>query len=79
MTRFEADRYYRPNDPELAFLGEPATFANWRHRGTGPQYVRYGNRVLYRGQDLNNWLDSHLVTPGELPGEPRDAVEGAAA
>ena len=63
MQRFEQDRYYRTDDPALELIGTRGTLAQWRHRGDGPPYVRFGNRVLYRGSDLNEWLDERLVQP----------------
>ena len=63
MHRFDADRYYRTTDHELTIIGTRGTLAQWRHRGEGPKYVRFGNRVLYLGADLNAWLDSRIVEP----------------
>lgn len=63
MQRFDPDKYYRTNDPALALIATRGTLSQWRHRGEGPPYVRYGNRVLYRGSELNAWLDSHVVRP----------------
>lgn len=63
MRRFDSDPYYRTSDPELSILATRGTLSQWRHRGEGPPYYRFGNRVLYRGRDLNAWLDNHVVTP----------------
>ena len=63
MTRFDVDRYYRTDDPALAVIATRGTLAQWRHRGYGPAYVRFGNRVLYQGAALNAWLDAHCVEP----------------
>lgn len=63
MHRFEDTRYYRTTDVELEVIGTRGTMAQWRHRGEGPRYVRFGNRVLYLGCDLNEWLDAHRVEP----------------
>ena len=63
MTRFDSDRYYRTFDPELALIGTRGTLAQWRCRGVGPRYTKYGHRVLYLGADLNAWLDEHVVDP----------------
>ena len=62
LRRFEEDRYYRTTDPELAVFGAPSTLAQWRHAGQGPDFVRFGNRILYRGDALNSFLDSHTVS-----------------
>ena len=61
MKRFEPDRYYLTSDPELALIGTRGTLAQWRHRGVGPRYTKFGNRVAYLGADLNAWLDAHIV------------------
>ena len=63
MHRFEPNRYYKTTDPELAVIATRGTLSQWRHRGVGPRYVKFGNRVLYLGRDLNEWLDAHLVHP----------------
>ena len=71
MRRFQDDRYYRTHDPELALIATPGTLAQWRCRGYGPRYVKYGHRVLYLGADLNRWLDAHAVEPSNQ----RDEVD----
>ena len=63
MHRFDPDRYYRTSDPELALLATRGTMSQWRHRGVGPPYVKLGTRVLYRGSELNSWLDEHVIRP----------------
>ena len=63
MKQFDDERYYATRDPDLLLLATYGTLAQWRHRGYGPAYVRFGNRVLYRGCDLNRWLEDHLVEP----------------
>lgn len=63
LVKFEADKYYTTDAPELEFLGKPSTLAQWRHRGEGPPYIRFGNRVLYKGSDLNEWVESMRVIP----------------
>ena len=58
---FDPERYYRTTDPELAVIATRATLALWRHYGRGPTYIKFGNRVLYRGADLQRFLDEHVV------------------
>jgi excisionase family DNA binding protein len=51
-------------DPELLTITEAAelvrapvaTLRYWRHLGTGPRSFRLGRRVLYRRDDLRNWI-----------------------
>ena len=63
MKRFDPDRYYLTTDPELALLATRGTLSQWRHRGEGPPYVKFGNRILYEGRELNRWIDEHVVHP----------------
>ena len=63
MHCFDSTRFYRTSDPALAIIATRGTLSQWRHRGEGPAYFRFGNRVLYRGSDLNDWLDNHRIEP----------------
>ena len=77
--RFDPDCYYRAKkyhdepkqykiaDPALAVIATRGTLAHWRCHGAGPRYVRFGHRVLYRGADLNAWLDAHVVEALQPP------------
>ena len=67
FARFEADRYYRPGDPALDTIASRGTLATWRWAGRGPRYTKFGHRILYRGSDLNSWLDERLVQPMTSP------------
>lgn len=63
MRRFDPDRYYMTTDPELVLLGTPDALAKRRSRGEGPRYHKLGKRVLYRGTDLNAYLDRCVIEP----------------
>ena len=51
-------------EPELLTITEAAdlvrapvaTLGYWRHLGTGPRSFRLGRRVLYRRDDLHDWI-----------------------
>ena len=60
---FEDDRLYLVSDPALKVLGSYSTLAQWRCDGRGPAYVKIGQRIAYRGADLNAWLESRTVRP----------------
>ena len=59
MTEHSAGR-----EPELLTITEAAellrapvaTLRYWRHLGTGPRSFRLGRRVLYRRDDLHDWI-----------------------
>ena len=60
---FDPDRLYRASDPELEIIASPGVLAQWRHRGSGPPYVKLSNRILYSGDALNRWLAERTVEP----------------
>lgn len=62
---FEDDRNYLLGDPELALLGDRDKLAQWRHKGRGPAYYKLGRKIIYRGADLNDWVEKHRVVPGQ--------------
>lgn len=51
--------------PALATPGEVAEYlhtttaslAQDRYKGTGPRFIKRGNRVLYRWSDVLDWMD----------------------
>ncbi|MGW5053141.1 helix-turn-helix transcriptional regulator [Actinokineospora sp. NPDC004072] len=44
-------------DDLAAFLKVPAkTLREWRHKGTGPEYVRVGKHVRYDPRKVTAWL-----------------------
>ena len=36
----------------------------WRCQGEGPIYYRVGNRILYKIQVLNEWVETHRIKRG---------------
>lgn len=60
---FDPEKLYRCNDPDLLALAPYSTLAHMRSEGRGPAFLKVGGRVLYRGRDLNEWLDSVTVRP----------------
>lgn len=34
----------------------PGTLDQWRWQGKGPRFVKVGARVMYREQDLEDWI-----------------------
>ena len=65
MYRFEPTKYYQTTDSALRLLAARGTMTQWRFRGEGPIYIRFGarGRVLYLGADLNAWLDARIIKP----------------
>ena len=63
MRRFEDERYYLTTDSELELLGSTDAMAKRRSRGQAPRYSKIGKRILYRGRDLNEFLDECVIEP----------------
>ena len=60
----------RERDSELLLIGSPNALALRRTRGEGPRYHRIGRRILYRGCDLNRFLEECAVEPTAHRGGP---------
>lgn len=70
LTAQEAANFLRVSIP---------TLERWRTLGAGPPFVRCGRRILYRVQDLEDWLASQRVSPSEKPARltrPRNSSRG---
>ena len=63
MEHFDPERFYKVDDPALTALASKDTFNRWRCNGTGPEYVRFGRRILYSGKALNDFIASRTVRP----------------
>jgi excisionase family DNA binding protein len=65
LTTHEAASYLRLS---------PRTLENWRVRGGGPRFHKFGDRVLYAQDDLEQWQTARERTstsdPGPLPPPP---------
>ena len=60
---FDPDELYPTDHPQLLKIAPSSTLAQWRHEKRGPAYVKYGKRILYRGVDLNDFLEANRIEP----------------
>lgn len=60
---FEEDRNYVLGDRDLEIIGDREKLAQWRHKKTGPAYYKLGRKVIYKGSDLNAWVEASRVEP----------------
>ena len=63
---FEQNRNYVLGDEELNIIGDRTKLAQWRHKGMGPAFYRLGRKIIYRGADLNAWVDANRVDPSKV-------------
>lgn len=55
-------RLMTPTELETRYRIPTATAAKWRWNGSGPSFVKFGARVLYREADVESWIVSNLKT-----------------
>ena len=66
------DQHAQSHDHDLLTIDEAAgilrtpkaTLRDWRHLGTGPRSFRLGRRVLYRADDLHEWITAQHDNDG---------------
>ncbi|MBU0778554.1 MAG: MerR family transcriptional regulator [Alphaproteobacteria bacterium] len=63
---FENDRNYLLGDAELEIIADRDKLAQWRHKGFGPAYYKLGRKIIYRGCDLNAWVEAQKIDPGKM-------------
>ena len=63
FERFDDNSYYLTSDPALGILGTRGSLSQKRHHGRGPTYHKLGSRILYKGSDLNKYLDQNIIEP----------------
>ena len=57
----EPESYYNTSSPELRKIAAKQTLAKWRHEGRGPSYIKIGSKILYKGSDALQWLESQKI------------------
>jgi predicted DNA-binding transcriptional regulator AlpA len=51
-----------PPEVAKALRTTEASLAQMRYKGTGPNFVKVGRRVLYRWSDVEKWIASSVYT-----------------
>ena len=59
--KIDPTEIYEPTSKQLRLIGKPQTLARYRHEGRGPNYLKLGKKILYRGKDIIHWLNTHEV------------------
>lgn len=54
--------YLTPRELAELVRTSPRTVEGWRHRGTGPAFIRAAGRVLYDRADVDAWLAENRRT-----------------
>ena len=53
--------YLTPEEVELIYGLKPKTLANKRLKAQGPEYIKDGDRILYRQQAIKKYLEAKTV------------------
>ena len=64
---FDDTQMYLTGAPALLAIGPYQTLAKWRHERRGPAFYKIGTKVVYRGSDLNAWLEAQRVPTRDQP------------
>lgn len=49
------------------YCGVPlSTVYQWSHRGGGPPLIKVGRHLRARWSDIDTWLDTATIKPGEI-------------
>jgi predicted DNA-binding transcriptional regulator AlpA len=54
-----------PAEVEMVWGFNKKTLNQWRWQGRGPRYFKYGKLVLYRQQDVREYVERHLKRTSE--------------
>ena len=65
VTNMQEQKALMTQAEAAAYLGTtPATMNTWRHYGKDKiPFIRWGNRIRYRKEDLDAWIQAHIVNP----------------
>jgi predicted DNA-binding transcriptional regulator AlpA len=68
LSDVEADRFLSPAEL-AAFTGHTTgTLAQWRYKGIGPAYCKFGGKVRYRQSAVQKWAaEQEAATPRTNP------------
>ena len=56
--KVDAEAWYRADEIAEQLGVSKKTLAQKRVQGSGPEYMRHGNRIMYRGADVLAWMES---------------------
>jgi len=61
VEKLKRREYLTPEEVELVYGLKATTLANKRSRAQGPEYVKDGEKILYKQQALKKYLDARTV------------------
>lgn len=61
VERLKRKEYLTPEEVELVYGLKPKTLANKRMKAQGPEYIKDGDRILYKQQAIKKYLEAKTV------------------
>ena len=61
VERLKRKEYLTPEEVELIYGLKPKTLTNKRLKAQGPEYIKDGDRILYRQQAIKKYLEAKTV------------------
>ena len=61
VERLKRKEYLTPEEVEILYGLKATTLANMRCKGHGPEYIKVGDKVLYRQQAVRSYLEARAI------------------
>jgi len=61
LEKLKRKEYLTPDEVEIVYGLKAATLANKRTKSQGPEYIKDGERILYRQQAVRAYLESRAI------------------
>ena len=61
LERLKRKEYLTPDEVEIVYGLKAVTLANKRTRSQGPEYIKDGERILYRQQAVRAYLEARTI------------------
>lgn len=61
IERLKRKEYLTPEEVELVYGLKASTLANKRSKAKGPEYIKDGEKILYKQQAVKAYLESRTV------------------
>lgn len=61
IERLKRKEYLTPEEVELVYGLKASTLANKRTKAKGPEYIKDGEKILYKQQAVKAYLESRTV------------------
>ena len=65
LERLKRREYLTAEEVELIYGLKAVTLANKRSRARGPEYIKDGDKILYKQQAIKKYLDARAVRTAE--------------